>query len=563
MSRSNKKRFVAIALSVVVLASCNEEIKYPLDYTESLYPNVDSLATTDNPIVQNTWEEYYKNVLTSDNVYKNTVQQILLEIAQIAHNNTTGANGTDVTKILDDSSFEGSVVDGTLPTGTYDNLNKRAETSMVSAAKNGTYSKDNLFYESKYVTALKQAFTLGNDFDETKINDNGKFISPNMKFADIYGGDYTYYKKNSLYNDEIINYLTSEYIYEKAYSSIGNSLSRNVQIIGLTDRTDEPGSAKRLLDAYVSDYIEGDKAGTDTDFSVLSRLWKGITQDFVDGIDTNTDGSARYKGRYDSSVVLTDDEVTWLKSKGVITDSASYTLAGKVAKDQKKLAAGANDYDLVDSTLESTYTGTYTYDYKTGVRKAIDDIASSSIVTKGIYTSSSSLSSIPSALATRIFSTNITTDKDDIATMKSNLGTSSDITVYEKDGYRYLTTKGTTSSDSTSNIIYYDSSSKTYYLVRILDAVSASALSKTNTNSMYDTDAKKEQIAREVAYAMSTTGSYKTESTIYWLRRTKINYSDEDFLTYMKTNYKDLFKTDSSYDSEPKIDLTQFAYDGK
>ena len=76
-------------------------------------------------------------------------------------------------------------------------------------------------------------------------------------------------------------------------------------------------------------------------------------------------------------------------------------------------------------------------------------------------------------------------------------------------------------------------------------------------DSVYNDPAKKEQIAREVAYAMSTTGTYKSDATIYWLRRTNIDYSDEDFLEYMKSNYQDLFRTESSYDddNEPKITL--------
>ena len=69
--------------------------------------------------------------------------------------------------------------------------------------------------------------------------------------------------------------------------------------------------------------------------------------------------------------------------------------------------------------------------------------------------------------------------------------------------------------------------------------------------------AKKEQIAREVAYTMSTTGSYKTNSIVYWLSRTDIKYSDEDFLEYMKSNYKDVFKSDNPYASEDKIVLPE------
>jgi hypothetical protein len=128
-----------------------------------------------------------------------------------------------------------------------------------------------------------------------------------------------------------------------------------------------------------------------------------------------------------------------------------------------------------------------------------------------------------------------------------------------KDGFRYVTKTGTLNGSDTDNIIYYDSSSKTYYLVRILDVASSSSLSTTNTDSMYSAD-QKAYFARQIAYAMSTTGTYKTDSAIYWLRRTKISYSDDAFLTYMKTNYKDLFKTTSSVDSEDKISIANLNF---
>jgi hypothetical protein len=85
MSASNKKKLTAfLALSMLSLASCADEIKYPSDYNDTLYPNI-----TDSSVVENNWLQYYKTVLSSDNLYKDTLNQILKEISTIAHNNTT------------------------------------------------------------------------------------------------------------------------------------------------------------------------------------------------------------------------------------------------------------------------------------------------------------------------------------------------------------------------------------------------------------------------------------------------------------------------------------------
>jgi hypothetical protein len=578
---------------MLTLASCSTtKIKYPTDYNSTLYSDVDTFAADKAvTVVENNKEQYYKNVLSTEGVYKEAVNQILLAIASEAHNyDATTKTGTNVNAVSSDAITTSSVLDSTtLPTlsAKNENLQNRAKLSMESTSRNGTYAKDNLFYENKFLTSLKENFTLGAGNADVTLNDlNGLLVTPFMTYDNIYGTDsknndnitrYQYYFKNSLYEDMQINYLTSEYIYNKTYSAIGNSNARNVQVIALTDRSDEQaiGSAKKLLDAYVRDYIKGsgtvtNLVGTDKDFSVLSRLWKGISKDVIDGVsttDTDADLEKRYglvKGTPNStSVVLTDDEKAWLKTNGLIGDDVrqnNYTLAGKVTKDQDTLDKGIADLNKADTTLESTYTGSYTYDIATGVRKAIDDIATKSLVTKGVYLKSDGLSSLPTALKERVFSLDMTTSADDITYMKANPDTSKDsITVYEKDGFRYVTKTGTLNGSDTDNIIYYDSSSKTYYLVRILDVASSSSLSTTNTDSMYSAD-QKAYFARQIAYAMSTTGTYKTDSAIYWLRRTKISYSDDAFLTYMKTNYKDLFKTTSSVDSEDKISIANLNF---
>ena len=121
---------------------------------------------------------------------------------------------------------------------------------------------------------------------------------------------------------------------------------------------------------------------------------------------------------------MTEAEVDWLRKNKVLpSDSAndavsSNTLVGKVLSDEKKLQAGKDNVNVVDTSLESTYTGSYAYTVETGVRKAIDDIVKSNLVTEGIYLSSSGITGIPSDLSTRIFSTKLTTNKNLIKQMK-------------------------------------------------------------------------------------------------------------------------------------------------
>lgn len=551
MLKSKKiKSLGLLAVSVLALVGCDsDEVKYPTDYDKAIFDNIEK-----NDAYENDFRHYYQSVSSSSDIYQKAVNQILLDVSEVGHEyaNGTGKNVYSIKKDYNKNSVADNIE--SIASLNEDNLSYRAKDSMTTTAKGGSYSKDNLFYESKYAKYLNETYYYLN-FDLASISDAGKLLTPELKYADIFSNNENYktYMEKELYADMKINYLTAEYIYQKSYASIGNSNARKVQVISLTDRSDEPGDAKKLLNAYIKDYIMGDKK--DSDFSVLSRLWKGLTKSKADSVQAN---------RYGSEIVLSAEEEQWLRDNDILPSDASQdatssgTLLGKVLADEKKLEDGRNNIHQVDTSLESTYTGSYSYDYKTGVRKAIDDIATKNLVTEGIYLSSSGISSIPSDLSSRIFSPKIATDKSTVDLMKKDaqegVNNRRDITIYGKDGYRYLTTSDTL-SDSNENLFYYDASSKTYYLTRILDVVSASALSKTNTSSIYDTDEKKEQIAREVAYTMSTTGSYKTNSIVYWLSRTDIKYSDEDFLEYIKSNYKDVFKKDNPYSDEEKIVL--------
>ena len=592
MLKSKKKKIASIAVmaAAICLTACDDNVLLPIDYEETLFPGVPD----DVDVWGNQKENYYYDVSSTDSIYEETVNQILLDIASIAHNysgdkKTETGTGENVWSIIGDS-YEGMSIgdsdDDDLTAVADDNLYERAKDSLASSAASSAYAKDNLFYEDLWVKELEENFTLPSDFlDQNYTLTDGLLITPDLEYEDIFGGNYDEYMEDELYENYQINYLTSEFIFNKTYSSIGNTNARNVQIAAITDLEDEPGSARKFLNAYIGDYVRGDGdytglVGTDTDFSILEKLWKGITKETVAGIvdksaymdDSGTlDQSAYdeavqvYYDRY-SSVILTDEEEAWLEHYGLITNDESYTNAGQIVEDQKDLEEGIEDLNKLDTSLESEYTGSYTYDYRTGVRKAIDSLATSTYVTDGIHLKSNGIDSLPSSLEDRLFSTDYETNKNDIAEMKEagaqGKNAAYDITTYEPDGYRYLTVENTTADASVSNILYYDSDSSTYYLVRVLDVINSSVLGRCNdgvvtpsSTSVYDTQLKAETMARMIAYAMSTTGSYKSDSTIYWLRRTKIELSDEGFYDYLKSNYKDLYREESAYDGDPTIYL--------
>ena len=570
------KRALPALATLLLLSSCStssDPVKYPSDYKDKIFDN--SVINSDPNIIGNDWKHYYDDVIPSkSSIYTNLLTQMLVDVSTVAHNNDgTEGSGSDVTRIMKDFDNQAHSVykDGEYSSSvTYDNVKERAKDKMFSTVTvDSANVKDNLFYESKFVSAQQLAYTLGGTFDDTKVSSQGVLVNPNTTYEDVFkaGDQYSYYLEKTYYNDLKIQYLTADYIYNKSYASIGNSTARKVQIVKLTDRTDNVGAAKRLLQAYVEDYISNPSSpllGKDPEFKVLSKLWKGITSSFVDSIE----GGA-FSSRYDENTYLTSEEISWLKDKKLMTDTTSDLAIGKIMADKKKLdkmdidnPANENPYSSYISDLEDTYTEKYKLSIGVGLRNAVDKIVKDDYVTEGIYTSSDSIDSLPAALKNNIFSVNLALDKSTVDNMKNKKdkdGKDSDnyvsidgVSIFQADGNRYIINNGSTSSDD-NKIIYYDSENKAYYLVRILDAVSNASLSQSSTTSMYDSAKKKEQIAREVAFKLASSDTYKKEATIYYLRRLNIDYSDSDFLNYLKENYKDLFKTESSYDQEPKL----------
>lgn len=570
------KRVLPVLATLLLLSSCStssDPVKYPSDYKDKIFDN--SVINSDPNIIGNDWKHYYDDVIPSkSSIYTNLLTQMLVDVSTVAHNNDgTEGSGSDVTRIMKDFDNQAHSVykDGEYSSSVaYDNVKERAKDKMFSTVTvDSANVKDNLFYESKFVSAQQLAYTLGGTFDDTKVSSQGVLVNPNTTYEDVFkaGDQYSYYLEKTYYNDLKIQYLTADYIYNKSYASIGNSTARKVQIVKLTDRTDNVGAAKRLLQAYVEDYISNPSSpllGKDPEFKILSKLWKGITSSFVDSIE----GGA-FSSRYDENTYLTSEEISWLKDKKLMTDTTSDLAIGKIMADKKKLdkmdidnPANENPYSSYISELEDTYTEKYKLSIGVGLRNAVDKIVKDDYVTEGIYTSSDSIDSLPAALKNNIFSVNLALDKSTVDNMKNKKdkdGKDSDnyvsidgVSIFQADGNRYIINNGSTSSDD-NKIIYYDSENKAYYLVRILDAVSNASLSQSSTTSMYDSAKKKEQIAREVAFKLASSDTYKKEATIYYLRRLNIDYSDSDFLNYLKENYKDLFKTESTYDQEPKL----------
>lgn len=463
-----------------------------------------------------------------------------------------------------------------LPTGlgmSEDDMNamikEKYEKSMLDTVKGGSYSTDNKFNEYRYALAM-----MGSGYDikvssatgidsaiagkslSAIITDSALMakvtalitpfvITPEMEWADVFTAfDYSDYITRYFEPSILRQILTAYYIYDQSYSAIGNTSARGVTIVKITDRSDKPGYAGKLVKAYIRDYIldKTDKV----DLHDLARLWKGVN---TPSSYTGTESEAKEDG------YITTSEKAWLSTNGV------QTLTNKIEDDVTAIQ-DKNQY-TTDSTLESTYTGSYTYPVEHGVELAEDSLrAADYIVADGTYLKSNGLETLPDTLRDRLFSSNYSSS---IANVEAGTTKDNSYIITHDDGtsYRFVTpevtsTTGTDEEKAISKLYYYDASNSCYYITMInMDAKTDSTLDydpshiiKTstiaqNTELASEIQTFRKSLAVDTAYEMAASDTYQKSATTYFLTHNHISYSDPDFYDYMLSNYPDAFDDDN------------------
>ena len=484
-------KVLLVCTSLTLLVACDDAItNYPSNSDEYVLDQSECDSDIQSAITDNQYEDVYDNISDSNSVSAQTLDNILYKLAQ--------------ENLVDDYAVSDA------------DFNEKYQEKMIETATSGSYSTDNEFDEYRFALSLIgdmydiKTADGSNSLDDIKNAANKIVIDPDNyetveeEFNDIFNLDYSDYIERYYKPMIYRQYLYAKYIYDQSYASIGNTNARDVTIVKITDDTDNPGSASKLVNAYVEKYIE-DKSVLDVDISDLARLWKGVN--------------------------ITDEEADWLDSLGIVT------LADEIDLDIDEIHD--SEY-LTDSSLESQYTGGYTYPVEHGKELALSNLKTTDLVTDGIFLKSSGLTDLPSDLKTRIFSTNYSTDVDGVEN-----GTVKDVSYVTTHGdttYRFVTPE-VSLTGSGANIINYDSDSNSYYIVQVNSIVTTSRIAKSDSDSD-EVKAYKRELATEAAYEMAASESYRKSAIVWLLLNNDIDYSDEDFYDYIDTNYPAVFEDD-------------------
>lgn len=499
-----KSKFVKLLIVLAagsLLTSCNTIVNYPNNASSAVLDVTGIDAATQEAITDNQYSDIYKSIISNQGPYAQCLDNILYKMA------------TD-TYLTGDYAIANS------------EFKSRYEKTMVDAAISGSYSTDNKFDEYRYALSLiSSMYAIKTSTGSTNISDIKAAVSApfvinpdnyaqtgtetsdealDREWNNIFKLDYTDYINRNFKPTIYRQYLTARHIYDQSYSSIGNTNARNITAVKITDRSDKPGVALKLINGFISKYIN-DKTQT-VDLHNLARLWKGID--------------------------ISADEKTWLSNLGVST------LKDQIDEDVAKITTSEF---TTNSTLESSYTGSYTYTVDHGKELAYDTLKTKDLITSGTFLKSTGVTSLTDAIKTRVFQTDYSTNTAGVeaGTVKDN----SFITTHTVEGedimYRFVT-PASSMAGTTDNIVHYDSSSSSYYIVMMNSIVTTSRIAKNTADTTAVAKAKFD-LAMDAAYEMSSQDSYKKNAIIWYLTNNTISYSDPYFYAYIDKNYPSVF----------------------
>jgi len=568
MSKANmKKNLITAVLSVLcagtMLAGCDDVVATP---DSSFYNEVIMTGNT-SAITNNTMKRIYDAVVTEgDTNSAKVLNNILLIYSESIFGKFYGTDGLreavkngDISKFTDKTAYP--VFDGSEKKvmAFYYMVYDKIEESFLSYIKNSSYQERSIFHEKKfYDTQVKAYYKLAAVTDykvkqvvgDIRITDHYEGSTETIDgvyFSDLFT-TYENYIQDQLIPDIYRTMLVSQYLYKENYLALGNSYARKVDYIKLAEGTKDYVS--NLVRAYTKDVIAAGKDMKKYGFDFLGNLYKGT----VSVLDADQQALAE----------TIYNDANWTATTYAYQDGA--TAVSRVVRNETTLGGYLTDFmKLYNShdrqteaeveTIRKTFTNSGAYSILTGLHIQEQSLIATDETTNNWYTTGA-IDALPTDYSKRLFKGPVASngvDKGYDEATKSYKDTDlSNLTgtvygAYVKNNY-YLVSKNPQSGDAYPYII---KDGTNFYLVMVNEAVNASKLGTTTTEN-YDGMAAHtsdalyggiytEYIARQVAYNMASSETYKSSSNQHWVEKMAINYHDTTIYNYFKKTFPDLF----------------------
>ena len=435
-------------------------------------------------------------------------------------------------------------------TARYNAMKDAAAKKMFSKISGAT--ENNKFNEYRLLVSLYEGDGKGKVVNPYTMDDAAKakanrdiIVKPSVKPEDVFtvdiDGDKLLHEEfYGTYIDDVImpdiyrDALVQQYIFENQEKTLGSSSARKINYVAIKyDDLDEELYATKLVKTFVEKYLLTEKnTDTFTAFSTLSSIWNG---EFIKDNDPN---GAENKMIADLGLNLNDLGVLASKTiDGTIYKYIKGSTYGDLVEDYAKLNPNPSL-----SNASRDYTGGNKYIAKIGFELEAEKVGLEDHVTDGWFIKSSSeISSLPDNIKNRLFNLSVATGKNtDAAAVLAKEGE----TFKLSDGSKYIAKSGNNyflrdnklliNQKDYETVIFNDTSSHTYYIVNVEEAVSANYMA---------TDAAKNNYALriDVASLLSSNDTNITLSKEHWLEKCDISFHDQSVYDYFVSNFPDLF----------------------
>lgn len=392
---------------------------------------------------------------------------------------------------------------------------KEVKDKMIDKVRGGTYSTDYLFDEEKLVNELR--LSLYNIEGDTFTK--GLLVTPDSEYEEVFKADYADYIEKSIYPDVLKQLLTSVYLYENEYTSLGRSYARDVKYIKLDAISTHKDSVPVLINEYFKAFETKSDAFPTVSFDLdsLARIYKGVFN------GSNLSEQDIKERDFAKDAITTREEVLDEELEKVCVDPKNNNFA--ILTDETK-----RDNDLV-----SSYTGSYKYPVQHGKELKDRELATMDIVVDdGLAVRSGGVSDLPIDMRNRLFSSGIEANLETL----TMAGTENSIKV--------LTPKLTLNQegdDYVNKYAYFDSSSNAYYIVIVDDYFNTTKLRDGKKDSENLNEEAKAN-ALEIARLLSTTSSNQKDALIHYLQldEYKLEFGDQSFYDYIESTYPELLE---------------------
>jgi hypothetical protein len=382
--------------------------------------------------------------------------------------------------------------------------------AMVQKVKgSSTYAKNSLFQEEKFakeIMASGYSITPLKDDSGNDLTFNNDYAIPaneddyEVLFNLIFHYDYSSYIEKEVRPEIVKKLLTAKYLCVNSISSLSRAAAREVQWVKLANLTGHNGDVNKLIQAWLKDKLAN--SPTSIDLDELQEIYKGTQS---------------YSG-YTGATLQTIVEEDLAKIGYAVTGD---TVVGNLLPAEQ-----------TDSDLESEYTGSYSYPVSWGYTLKTRELAANDFTGQDLYTKSTGISDLPSAITTRLFSSSIASYLTDATDSSGNAVT------------QFLKPSTTLNGSDFGQYYHYDSSNDAYYIVIVKDYYNSTKVNKLITDN---TDAEGNITYTEdlidIAYDLSSSSTNESQAVLHYLEEYDIttHIHDEYFYNYIYSNYGSLF----------------------